>query len=85
MKLKTTPEQSKETLKALDELTQGAGKVLFDRATKLYASLADDERQRFNVGGTQFYRAARIVMLACVDEIEGQYSAEATRILMRAA
>jgi hypothetical protein len=79
MKTKTTPEQNQKTLEALKEMTEVAGQVLFDKATIVYASLTDDERQRITQQGTQFYRAAKILMVAVADEIEWQFTAEAIK------
>lgn len=79
MKIKTTPEQNQKTLEALKEMTSKAAEVLFDKATIVYASLTDDERQRITQQGTQFYRAAKILMVAVADEIEWQFTAEAIK------
>jgi hypothetical protein len=76
MKTKTTPEQNQKTIEALKKMTDEAGQVLFDKATIVYACLTDDERQRFSQHGTQFYRAAKILMVAVADEIEWQFSTE---------
>jgi hypothetical protein len=77
MKTKTTPEKNQKTIEALKKMTDEAGQVLFDKATIVYACLTDDERQRFSQHGTQFYRAAKILMVAVADEIEWQFTDEA--------
>lgn len=69
---------------ALEELTQSAAAVLLAKSIEVAGKLSEDERDRFT-GAVTFaplrqvekpFRLARILLCACADEIEWQFSAE---------
>jgi hypothetical protein len=64
-------------LAALDEITVSAAQMLYNKAQKVYDKLTCDERDKFSLGGEQPMRLARTIMVACADEVEWQFSAEA--------
>lgn len=73
-----------EFRQALSEITKNAGIVLFDKACRVFESLTPEERQKFSLDGCQPVRLAKTIMVACADEIEWQFSAEAIKPAVRA-
>ena len=69
---------------AINEIGRKAGETIAERATKLYNSLTTDERVRFSRNGEFPYRMAKLLIVACQDDIERQWSAEGFKTELRA-
>lgn len=69
---------------AINEIGAKAGESLAEKATKLYDALTTDERQRFSRNGEFLYRMAKLLIVACQDDVERQWGAEGFKTELRA-
>lgn len=68
----------KQVQRSVHAIAKDAGKLLEEKALSVLANMTEDEIVKLSLGATQPVRLAKSLICAVGDEVEFQYSAEAT-------